>query len=154
MAIVITISVATALILLGQAVHVLTRGQTQIFFLHNKRLQGKTTLRMPMKIAGALMYGIPGCAVLLILTVAIVKNGPSFVLARIAADIGNLIGGVILFAAGLLALFRPDVVLGWAAAAHPDVAVKLDTQFGGVLTRVLGTLLLGFGLLILAFIKP
>ena len=152
MAVAIVLSLATACLLLIQAAHILKNGETQMFFLQSRGAQESVHLRGSTKVTGALMYGIPACVVFCILAVAAAKNGLSVILRWIVADIGNLFGGIILFIAGLFALLRPDVVLRWAAAAHPDVETKLDNRFGKVLTRALGAFLSGFGLLILALI--
>lgn len=153
MAIVVTLSAAIACLLLLQAVHILRSGDAQMFFLPKRPRDVSSPISSSTKTAGALTYGVPACAIFSLLAYAAVKNGKSAILAWLAANSGNVVGGVILFAMGLSAVLWPDWILKGVQAAYPNADVKLESGFGATLTRVLGALLLGFGLLVLSVIK-
>lgn len=150
MTVVIIIVIATACLLLLQAIHILKSGDMQLFFFHprGQNLTGK--LSTGKKVGGVLIYGVPACAIFSLLFFAALKNGTQKLLSWFAVDSGDIIGGVILFTVGLLAVLWPGWILRAVQAANPDADIKLETVFGMGMTRVLGALLLGFGLFLLS----
>lgn len=149
MAVVITIVISTACLLLLQAIHILKSGDTHPFFFPPKGQNHAGKLSSATKIGGILIYGVPACAILSLLVFAALKNGTQKILIWFTADSGNIIGGFILFIGGLLAILWPGWILKGVQAANPDTDIRLETAFGTRLTRLLGALLLGFGLFLL-----
>jgi hypothetical protein len=153
MAVIVTLSAATACLLLFQAIHILKSGDTQMFFLTRKPRSVPGQTGSSRRVAGALMYGVPAGAILVLLAFAAIKNGKLAILSWLSADSGNLVGGVILFTFGLIALVWPDWILKGVQAAYPNADLGMNGGFGAALTRVLGTVLLGFGLLVLSVLR-
>ena len=153
MPLIVVVSAATACLLLLQAIHVLKTGDTQMFFLCQRPRFPSNQTRSVTRIAGALMYGAPACAIFALLAFAAIRNGKAAILSWFSASAGNLVGGVILFTIGLSAVIWPDWILKGVQSAYPDTDVGVRAGFGAALTRILGAVLLGFGLLVLSLLK-
>ncbi len=153
MPVVVILSLATACLLLVQAIHILKTGDTHLFFLSKTREGLRRQTLASTKVGAVLVYGAPACAILLLLFLAATRSGGTAIMRRIAEDFGNLFGGVLLFSIGLLGVLSPTSILKGVQAAYPSADVDRESGFAAVLTRVLGAVLLGFGLLVLNVVK-
>ena len=91
--------------------------------------------------------------ILSLLIFAAAKNGSPVILGWVLAEPGDLVGGLALFVLGLRGVLWPERILKKLRAAYPNSEARLDTNFGMVLTRVLGALICGSGLMLLSQIK-
>jgi hypothetical protein len=151
-AVVVALSAAIAFLFLIQVIHVLKNDTTQMFFLTTRTRNPLGPATASVKLITALMYGIPGCAILALLITAAVKTGPSRLLMWFSTNFGMVSVGCFFLVIGLVGLLRPELIVKGASAAHPSLKANLEGSFTQMLTRLISTFLLGFGLFFLAIV--
>lgn len=150
MAIVVTMSAATACLCLLQAIYILKSGDMRMFFLAKHPGDVSRWVSTAQKIGGALTYGVPAFGIFSVLAYAAVRNGKAAILAWLAPNAGTFFGGVIIFTGGLSFMLWPNWWLKQVLAAYPNTNVDLESRFLIVFTRVLGALILGLALFLLS----
>lgn len=148
MAAILTIAAAAVLVLMLQALYVAKSGDTLPFFSLTKRKRSPvspstkwTAVVLPAGIATALLG--------LLLTAA--ARNPAL-LARFMTDLGNMVGGLILFFSGLSVVLWPTWVIRGLRGAYPTADVDLERPSAYRLTRALGAFVLAGGLLLLSLL--
>lgn len=149
MTFVIVGSLVTACLLFLQGIHILRKGNMRPFFKQPDLSQGShPTLKLGNRFAGAIIYTIPGLAIVCILIAALFRNGVHSFYQWLSSHIVGLFGGLFLFTYGLVALLRPDVVIRWVASAHPDYDLAERNPSMQYFVRVLGVFVSGFALFV------
>jgi len=153
MAIVMTAFAAAAFVLLLQAMHVLKTGSLLWFFISAPPPPISDARTTSNRVLGVVVYGLPGCALLSLLVYKAVTQGKSAILAAPAADLGNLVGGLILFTLSFSIVLWPRWMLKSVQASYPNVDLKIETGLMRAFMRVVAAGVMGLGLLLLSFVK-
>jgi hypothetical protein len=149
MALVIVGSLLTACLLLLQGVHILRNGNMRPFFEESVDARGSEPRLSPLaKFAAASLYTVPSLAILCILTLALFRNDRRRLPEWLAGHAIGMVGGLFLLIYGIVALLRPDVVLGWIASAYPGYEFGQRDPLRQYFVRGLGLSISAFGLFI------
>jgi hypothetical protein len=153
MAVLITAFVAGGCLLLVQAVHILKTGSVLWFFIPAPSEGSSHRLSRSKRAGGALLFGGPGCALLVLVAVAAVRNDKSAILSLIAADFGEFVGGLFFFTFGLLVVLWPGWMLRAIQAWYPNVDLRIESVPMRGFIRVLAALVMAAGLFLLSLVK-
>ncbi|MBP7569754.1 MAG: hypothetical protein KBA95_06815 [Acidobacteria bacterium] len=150
MALVIVGGLVTACLLLSQGVHVMRKGNTRPFFQESGEMSDlQLSLKPGARLPVALLYLIPGAAILGLLVLALLRSDRPG-LSEWLTDHGfELAGAIFLFVYGLVAILRSQIVLRWIASPYQDPEARLRSSSARSFIRVLGVILSAFGLYIL-----
>jgi hypothetical protein len=146
---VVALSAAIAVVFLIQAVHVIGSGDTVPFFSRTRRRPDQGISGARRWLAAALT-GVPGCAMVGILTVATVEN--PMIRKSLLADPGNAVGGLALCSLGWSGVLWPGWVVRSLRRAYPTADVNLERPSVVPLIRMLAAMNLAAGLWLLSLL--
>ena len=129
-------SLVTACLALLQGIHTIRTGTMQPFFDQSRDIPPYLTAAAT--VAYGMVYCLPSMALLAILAFSLSRN-----LRRATAWLGGHVGvagACFLLLYGLVALLRPDVILGWIQSSYRDQVSKLMSSSSERFVRVLGFL--------------
>jgi len=130
-------SLVTACLALLQGIHTIRTGTMQPFFDQSRDIPPYLTAAA--RVAYGMVYCLPSMALLAILAFSLSRN-----LRRATAwpggHVGELAGACFLLLYGLVALLRPDAILGWIQSSYRDQVSKLMSSSSERFVRVLGFL--------------
>jgi hypothetical protein len=147
MAFIVTATLLIAYVLVHQAIYILRTGQITWFFLKNiVRLH--EPLRRWSKVRYAILYLLMAGAIAIIWIKPFVKANSNRVLPWMkTANRGSLFVAVFFLVSGFLWLMWPKKMIRWTIRTHPGLA---DEKSIVLIGRILGILMIGFALVVLA----
>jgi hypothetical protein len=151
LAMIVTLWMAVGCVLALQGIHILRSGDREFFFLRSEKARCTTPeLSLYSRLASASMYLVPALAMTGLLAAGLYRTGFTVFLKWTEGRFGGLAAGIFLFVVGLLAVFRPWMVIMWVKAAHPDFQIEGKTGSYLVFVRLLAAFIVAFGLFLLA----
>lgn len=149
MAFVVTMWLVTLVALFVQGIHIIRTGQTAWFFA--KSFLAKPPSHPPLasfsRLSYALIHILPSIAMMLILFGKLKQRGLGALEAWLDKNSGMLFWTLLLGLGGTLWLLNPAGMLRWSIRTHPELADNRDFV---IMARVIGLLILGMALFILA----
>lgn len=145
MALVVFGFVVTACALAYQGIYVLRTGQTTPFFVRPARSHALAG-SIP-RFAYAVLYLFPVGGIALILATALAKSGTRRLQSWLVGNLGMIFWSMCFSFIGVLLLAQPAKMLRWTIRDNPELAENKSVV---VITRLIGTGLLGMGIVMLA----
>lgn len=145
MALVVFGFVVTACALTCQGIYVLRTGQTTPFFVRPSRSRALSSA-IP-RLAYAMLYLFPVGGVAVILAIALAKSGARRLQSWLVGNLGMIFWSMFFLLLGVLLLTQPVKMLRWTIRDNPELAENKSVV---VITRLIGTGLLGMGIVMLA----
>lgn len=143
-------AILMALLLLPQAIHLLRRGDARLFFHDRNRQERRRTMPRAERIAGALLYGVSGCLILLVLGSKAVRMGKSAIFGYLTMHGVDLIGPLTTVGVGVWLLIRPEVGIANLRRIYPNLDQEPKARSLANWIQIMAAVLIGFALFSLA----